>query len=97
MNTTLPTTMERTPETGRSTAHPPDTGDRQILTIPAQDEQRRLTPAERLSFRIGLWLLHRGIRAVEREERLAPPPERPRIDGREAMALLTFDLQRRLL
>ncbi len=95
MNTTLQTTMERTLHQG--TTHPPDTGDRQILTIPDTDEQRRLSPAERLAFRVGLWLLQRGIQAVDREERADTAMIQRAIHEREALALLAFEQHRRLL
>ena len=38
----------------RSTTHPPDTEDREVLQIPRDDELRQLGIANRLSLRIGL-------------------------------------------
>ncbi|MBT2494273.1 MULTISPECIES: hypothetical protein [Microbacterium] len=52
MNTTL----------RRNTAHPPDTEDREVFQIPRDDELRRLALTDRLSLRIGLWLLQRSQR-----------------------------------
>ena len=52
--------------TSQSTAllstHPPDTTGLRTLTIPDDDARRRLTPAERLSLTVGLWLLRRSLR-----------------------------------
>lgn len=52
MNTTL----------RRNTAHPPDTEDREVFQLPRDDELRRLALTDRLSLRIGLWLLQRSQR-----------------------------------
>lgn len=52
MNTTL----------HRSTIHPPDIEDRTVLELPAADELRELALADRLSLKIGLWLLQRAQR-----------------------------------
>ncbi|OAN43356.1 hypothetical protein [Microbacterium sp. H83] len=85
----------------RSTTHPPDTEDRQVLEIPAPDELRGLGLADRLSLRVGLWLLQRAQRPH--------PVRQPRTSGidplglerrdrsvGENLALLTYDLQRQL-
>lgn len=92
MNTTL----------HRSTTHPPDTEDQQVLHIPAPDELRRLALADRLSLRIGIWLLQRAQRP-RRERRIAAsyPDGVLHLDRRdrtpvESYALLTYDLQRQL-
>lgn len=86
----------------RSTTHPPDTEDRQVLHIPAPDELRRLALADRLSLRIGLWLLQRAQRPrpVRRVESASPTDvlgleRRHRTTG-ETFALLAYDLQRQL-
>ena len=82
-----------------STTHPPDTEDQQVLHVPAPDDLRRLALADRLSLRIGLWLLQRAQRP-RRERRSARVPGDPlTLDRRErsvaeTYALLTFDLQR---
>ncbi|MCS3441449.1 hypothetical protein [Microbacterium phyllosphaerae] len=86
----------------RSLTHPPDTEDQLVLHIPAPDELQRLALADRLSLRIGVWLLQRAQRP-RRERRTASPvysdgsplERRDRAAG-ETLALLTFDLQRQL-
>lgn len=85
----------------RSIPHPPDTEDRTVLHIPAPDELQRLSLADRLSLRIGLWLLQRAQRP-KRVRRLTSAPDdtlyldRVRYLGDQSLALLTFDLQRQL-
>lgn len=59
MNTTL----------RRNITHPPDTEDREVFQIPRDDELRRLALTDRISLRIGLWLLQRSQRP--RRERRA--------------------------
>lgn len=87
--------------TSQSTAllstHPPDTTGLRTLTIPDDDARRRLTPAERLSLTVGLWLLRRSL-----GQKPAPtpttghPPVAPGITEHKAITLLTYDLQRQL-
>jgi len=88
--------------------HPPDTGDHQILTIPDQDDRRRLRVADRLSIRLGLWLLERSLRtratAVNAADTVADRLRRQRetrellaLTTSQALTLLTYDLQRRML
>ncbi len=84
----------------RSTTHPPDTEDQQVLHIPAPDDLRRLALADRLSLRIGLWLLQRAQRP-RRAALPSAPADTFALDRRhrsiaETHALLTFDLQRQL-
>lgn len=92
MNTTL----------HRSLTHPPDTEDQQVLHIPAPDELRRLALADRLSLRIGLWLLQRAQRPRRARRAASPvssdgsPLERRDRTAGETLALLTYDLQRQL-
>jgi hypothetical protein len=76
--------------------HPPDTEDRQILNIPDQATQQRLPLSDRLSLRIGLWLLERSLHTGEIAEEAPRPDHRQRITEHEAITLLTFDLQRGL-
>ncbi|MFJ2552477.1 hypothetical protein [Microbacterium sp. NPDC087591] len=59
MNTTL----------SHDTTHPPDTTDRPVLHIPAPDELRRLSFADRLALRVGVWLLERAQRPRRRRRR----------------------------
>jgi hypothetical protein len=89
VNTTLPLSAVR----------PPDTEDRQVLQIPAPDELRELVFSDRLSFRIGLWLMERAQRPHGRRARRVPDPLLVRdhtLSPRESMALLTFDLHRQM-
>jgi hypothetical protein len=86
----------------RSTTHPPDTEDQRVLQIPDHDELQRLALADRLSLRIGLWLLQRAQRprparrtATVRTAELIDLDRRTR-SAAETTALLTFDLQRQL-
>lgn len=89
MNSTLPLSATR----------PPDTEDRQVLHLPAPGELRDLALADRLSFRLGLWLMERARRPRGRRTR-------PLTDGsmlserlltpRESLALYTYDPQRQL-
>lgn len=85
----------------RSIPHPPDTEDQQVLHIPAPDELRRLALTDRLSLRIGLWLLQRAQRPRPTRRLSAFETDALHIDRRdrtpgETHALLTFDLQRQL-
>lgn len=77
--------------------HPPDTEDREILTIPDREGRQRLSLADRLSLHVGLWLLHRSLRAER------PSAESVRnlqyvqlqmLEQHQALALLTYGLQR---
>lgn len=86
----------------RSTTHPPDTEDQLVLQIPDHDELQRLALADRLSLRVGLWLLQRAQRprpakrlAVRRTAELIDLDRRTR-SAAEVTALLTFDLHRQL-
>ncbi|WP_431072935.1 hypothetical protein [Microbacterium phyllosphaerae] len=86
----------------RNITHPPDTEGQQVLHIPAPDELRRLALADRLSLRIGLWLLQRAQRPRRERRTSAPvysdgsPLERRDRAAVETLALLTYDLQRQL-
>ncbi|WP_144877494.1 hypothetical protein [Microbacterium sp. 1.5R] len=85
----------------RSTTHPPDTEDQQVLHIPAPDDLRRLALADRLSLRVGLWLLQRAQRPRRERRASRVSGDLLALDRRErsvaeTYALLTFDLQRQL-
>lgn len=86
----------------RSITHPPDTEDQLVLHIPAPDELQRLALADRLSLRIGLWLLQRAQRPRRGRRTASPvysdgsPLERRDRAAGETLALLTYDLQRQL-
>ena len=91
MNTTL----------HRSDIHPPDIEDREVLQIPRPDELRRLSIADRLSLRIGLWLFQRAQRPWQPRRGLRIDPadifllgEQRHRSAAESYALLTYDMQR---
>ena len=91
MNTTL----------HHSTTHPPDTEDQQVLHIPAPEELRRLALTDRISLRIGLWLLQRAQRPRRTYRAATLEADALHLYGRnrsplEERALLTYDLQRQL-
>ncbi len=92
MNTTL----------SHSTTHPPDTQGREVLDIPAPDELRALSLADRLTFRVGLWLLRRAQRP-HRSGRTDETPASSHRPGthhpseRENAAVLAYHLRRQLL
>lgn len=85
----------------RSITHPPDTGDREVLQIPRDDELEQLRVADRLSLRIGLWLLQRAQRPrrprrtwiVEPGDLFLVGEQRHR-SAAESHALLLYDMQR---
>jgi hypothetical protein len=84
-----------------TSTHPPDTEDRQILTVPDHTARQRLPLADRLSLRLGLWLLERGLHTHEprtpRASAYRPLLAREQaISEREAITLLSYDLQRGL-
>lgn len=78
--------------------HPPDTEGRQTISIPDRDGLQRLTLIDRLSIRVGLWLLQRSTRARV-QSRTAPVPDLDRrpIHETEAIAVLAWGLQRTML
>lgn len=91
MNTTL----------SHSIPHPPDTKGREVLDIPAPEELRALSLADRLGFRIGLWLLRRAQRPAA-SRRGSSSRTRPlslaeqQLSPREMQTILAYHLQRQL-
>lgn len=77
--------------------HPPDTEGRQTISIPDRDGLQRLTAADRLSFRIGLWLLKRSTRVRATAPSAIPDLDRRPIRETEAINLLVWGLQRNIL
>ena len=77
--------------------HPPDTEGRQTISIPDRDGLQRLTATDRLSFRIGLWLLQRSTRAHATAPSPTPDLDRRPIRETEALNLLAWGLQRNML
>ncbi|KDA05737.1 hypothetical protein DC31_15130 [Microbacterium sp. CH12i] len=90
-----------TPTLLRSTAHPPCPEEQEVLEITVPTDRKTLAFTERMSLRLGLWLLLRA-----QHPRRTPPPmtheemvrlfEARHTSEREAMAMLTFDMQRYL-
>ncbi|HWS51199.1 MAG TPA: hypothetical protein VN241_09330 [Microbacterium sp.] len=88
----------------RSTSHPPDTQDQTVLSITVPSDRRELALPDRLSLRLGLWLLLRAQQRRGRPSRRVSSLDRhdPVLFGRgvltpgETHALLTYDLQRQL-
>lgn len=91
MSTSLLTDRQHT-----TSIHPPDTEDRQILNIPDQAALQRLPLSDRLSLRIGLWLLERGLHNGETADDASRHRRSHGITEHEAITLLAFDLQRGL-
>lgn len=84
-----------------SSTHPPDIEGQRVLYIPAPDELRALALRDRLSLRIGLWLLQRAQRPRRSRSTAAFTTEALHHEQRhqsaaEMLAVATFDLQRQL-
>jgi len=84
----------------RQTIHPPCTGE-EILEITVPADRAALTLGDRLSLRLGLWLLLRAQRSPRRARGISHADamllrDRPRITEHEAITVLTYDLQRQL-
>lgn len=85
-----------------STTRPPDTEDREVLRLPAPAEREALSLSDRISLRVGLWLLLRAERSAQRIAAALEPQSSglrrlPRHDRAELNAhLLTFDLHRQM-
>lgn len=77
--------------------HPPDTRDREILSIPDHDGVRRLAFTDRLSLRLGLWLLHRSLNRPEVTFTEPQDIQRRALDEHEAITMLAHGLQQRSL
>lgn len=95
MNTTL------SPLSTLTTVHPPDTDAHHILRIPGNDELRALSLADRLSLRIGLWLLRRAQRPSRHRLRSSTPAaplfvNDRHLDPRESAMVLGYHFQNRL-
>lgn len=91
-----------------SITRPPDTEDQQVLEISVPRNRESLALADRLSFRLGLWLLLRAqrpqrvARRRRRQERLSNEllaglafDHRRHTPG-EMAAMLTYDIQRNM-
>lgn len=85
----------------RKTVHPPCPDEQEILEITVPADRTHLSLSDRLSLRIGLWLLLRAERIRSRtgsanHEKVMRLRARPLITEHEALTLLTYDLQRQL-
>lgn len=95
MNTTL------SPLSTLTTVHPPDTGAHDLVRIPGHEELRSLSLADRLSLRIGLWLLRRAQRPSKHRPRSSAPAaplfvHDRHLDPRESAMVLGYHFQTRL-
>lgn len=89
----------------RNPTHPPDTQDREVLEVTLPSDRAELRLTDRLSLRVGLWLLVRAQRPQRRPVRRASEQmprhvlharDRRQVTEHEAMTMLIFDLQRHL-
>ena len=83
----------------RQTVHPPCPDETVEFTLPA--DRTSLALVDRLSLRIGVWLLLRAERARAtrgdlRREEVQLLLEQQRASQQQAMALFTYDLHRQL-
>ncbi|MGO2932872.1 hypothetical protein [Microbacterium sp.] len=84
----------------RSTVHPPCTDDQEVLEVSVPTNRKELTLANRLSLRLGLWLLLRTDRSRRKstrtitQEQMMLLLENRRTMERESLAMLTHTLQR---
>lgn len=76
----------------RSTIHP-HTEEQRLLTF---ERPERLAPADRIAFRIGLWLLQRSLHRPEEAPAQTHPRPRAGITEHQAITLLIHAQQRQL-
>ncbi|MEW1961634.1 hypothetical protein AB0269_04125 [Microbacterium sp. NPDC077644] len=92
----------------RSTTHPPCPEDQEVLELTVPSDRNDLALTDRLSLRLGLWLLLRTQRSgrsrhtMSREEAVRLLDARrsardERFTEREMLAMLTHDMQRHML
>jgi hypothetical protein len=93
----------------RSTTHPPCPQEQEILEIAVPADRTELSITDRLSLRLGLWLMlrtqrRRGSRStpMSRDEALRLLNARrtaqvERFTERETLTMLTYDMQRHML
>ncbi|MCC2029085.1 hypothetical protein KEC56_06075 [Microbacterium sp. YMB-B2] len=92
----------------RSTTHPPCPEDQEVLELTVPSDRNDLTLTDRLSLRLGLWLLLRTQRSgrsrhtMSREETVRLLDARrsagdERFTERAMLAMLTHDMQRHML
>lgn len=84
----------------RSTLHPPCPETQEILEVTVPTNRRELSLTDRLSLRIGLWLLVRAERSQRKaartisHEQMLLLRENQRTMEREALTMLSYGLQR---
>lgn len=83
----------------RSTAHPPCPEDQEILEVTVPTDRTELALADRLSLRLGLWLLVRTqrprkarVRTMTHEE-VMRRFETTHVSERESLAILAYQAQ----
>lgn len=86
----------------RSTAHPPCPEEQEILEVAVPIDRTELRLADRLSLRLGLWLLVRAQRPRRAPERTMTNEEVMRmfetkhVSERESLTILAYQLQRHI-
>lgn len=86
----------------RSTAHPPCPEDQETLEIKVPADRSELALSDRLSLRLGLWLLLRAQRPRRKPARTLTHEEVMRMfetksaTERESLAILAYQVQRHL-
>ena len=75
------------------TTHPPEFEEQHALELPDRDGLRRLRAADRITFRFGLWLLHRSLR----DRSPARRPEFDRIPLTQSQAIARVSATRQPL
>lgn len=84
----------------RSTLHPPCPETHEVVEVRVPTNRRELSLTDRLSLRIGLWLLVRAERSQRKAARVISHEqmlllrENQRTMEREALTMLTYGLQR---
>jgi hypothetical protein len=84
----------------RSTLHPPCPENQEVLEVTVPTDRSELALTDRLSLRLGLWLLLRAERSHRRaprtisQEQMMLLRENRRTMEREALTMLTHSLQR---
>lgn len=93
----------------RNTVHPPCSQEQEILEITVPANRRQLKITDRLSLRLGLWLMLRAERSSRRQRAVLTREEMVRMldaqrtagitrfTERETVAILTHDMQRHML
>ena len=92
----------------RNTVHPPCSQEQEILEITVPANRRQLTITDRLSLRLGLWLMLRAERSAQKRRAVLSREETVRMlsaqraagitrfTERERLAIHTQDLQRHM-